>query len=79
MGQVCLSLTTFRPQAKYPASSFNIRAWTAKLKEVTDDLFFFILTITSYSIDKRKLEYPLRRFAKGLQSARPILHTGLLQ
>ena len=23
------------------ASSFNIRAWTAKLKEVTDDLFFF--------------------------------------
>ena len=58
MGQVRLSLTTFRPQAKYPASSFNIRAWTAKLKEVTDDLFFFALIITFKSIDEGTLEYP---------------------
>ena len=40
MGQVRLPLTTFKPQAKYPASSFDIRAWMAKLKEVKDDLFF---------------------------------------
>tara|TARA_B100000609_G_C17163321_1_gene407441 strand:- start:7 stop:171 length:165 start_codon:yes stop_codon:yes gene_type:complete len=45
MGQVRLPLTTFKPQAKYPASSFDIRAWTAKLKEVKDDLFFLIIIV----------------------------------